>query len=147
MAKTKDARSESEAPDVEEEGEATPAKRKLPLKLIIFAVAGVVGLGVIGGGYHFLFAGHGKGEAMAAAEAPSTRSVVFLDLPDVLVNLSGGNGGERTQYLKVKVTLELPNEATSAQVQPLMPRLVDAFQTICANCVHPISTVRPASTG
>ena len=55
--------------------------------------------------------------------------LVFLDLPEVLVNLSAGNNTERTQYLKVKVTLELPNEATSAQVQPLMPRLMDAFQT------------------
>jgi flagellar FliL protein len=55
--------------------------------------------------------------------------VVFLDMPDVLVNLSASNGSERTQYLKVKVTLELPNEATSAQIQPLMPRLMDAFQT------------------
>jgi flagellar protein FliL len=127
MAKTKDARSEPEAPDAEE-GKAAPAKRKLPLKLIIIAVAGVVGLGVIAGAYHFLFAGHGKGEAMAAAEAPPAKPV-FLDLPDVLVNLSAGNGSERTQYLKVKVTLELPNEATSAQVQPLMPRLMDAFQT------------------
>ena len=50
-------------------------------------------------------------------------------MPDVLVNLSAGNGSERTQYLKVKVTLELPNEAMSAQIQPLMPRLMDAFQT------------------
>ena len=128
MAKTKDAQSEPEAPDGEE-GKAAPAKRKLPFKLIIIAVAGVVGLGVIGGAYHFLFAGHGKGEAVAAAEAPLAKPVVFLDLPDVLVNLSAGNGSERTQYLKVKVTLELPNEATSAQVQPLMPRLMDAFQT------------------
>jgi flagellar protein FliL len=29
----------------------------------------------------------------------------------------------------VKVTLELPNETMSAQIQPLMPRLMDAFQT------------------
>jgi flagellar FliL protein len=57
------------------------------------------------------------------------KPVVFLDMPDVLVNLSASNGSERTQYLKVKVTLELPNEATSAQIQPLMPRLMDAFQT------------------
>jgi flagellar protein FliL len=129
MAKTKDARSEPEAPDGEE-GKAAPAKRKLPFKLIIIAVAGVVGLGVIGGAYHFLFAGHGKSEATAAAEGAPAKPV-FLDLPDVLVNLAAGNGNgsERTQYLKVKVTLELPNEATSTQIQPLMPRLMDAFQT------------------
>ncbi len=131
MAKTKDTRSEPEAPDGEDEGKAAAsAKGKLlSRKNIIIAISGVAALGLIGGGYHFLFAGHGKSEAVAAAEGPSAKPVVFLDLPEVLVNLSAGNNSERTQYLKVKVTLELPNEATSAQVQPLMPRLMDAFQT------------------
>jgi flagellar FliL protein len=58
-----------------------------------------------------------------------TKPVVFLDMPDVLVNLSSTGGGDRTQYLKVKVTLELPDQAMSAQIQPVMPRLMDAFQT------------------
>jgi flagellar FliL protein len=122
MAKTNDARSEPEGTDGEE-GKAAPAKRKLSLKLIIMAVGGLVGLGAMGGGaYYFLFAGHGKAETAAVAEGPPVKAVVFLDMPDVLVNLSASNGSERTQYLKVKVTLELPNEATSAQIQPLMPR-------------------------
>ena len=50
-------------------------------------------------------------------------------MPDVLVNLSSSAAGDRTQYLKVKVTLELPDQAMSAQIQPVMPRLMDAFQT------------------
>jgi flagellar FliL protein len=54
---------------------------------------------------------------------------VFLDMPEVLVNLSSSSGSERTQYLKVKVTLELPNETMSQQIQPIMPRVMDAFQT------------------
>jgi flagellar protein FliL len=119
MAKTNGTRSEAEAPD--EEGKAAPAKRKPSLKLIIMAVAGLVGLGAIGGGYYFLFAGHGKAEAAAVPESPPGKPVVFLDMPDVLVNLSASNGSERTQYLKVKVTLELPNETMSAQIQPLRP--------------------------
>ncbi len=128
MAKTKDNRSEPEGADGDD-GKAAPAKRKLSRKLIIIAIGGVAVLGLLGGAYHFLFAGHGKSEAVAAAEGPLAKPVVFLDLPEVLVNLSAGNNSDRTQYLKVKVTLELPNEATSAQVQPLMPRLMDAFQT------------------
>jgi flagellar FliL protein len=93
-------------------------------------VGGLVGLGAIGGGgYFFFFGGHEKAEAAAAATAPQIKPVVFLDMPDVLVNLSSTGGSERTQYLKVKVTLELPNEAMSAQIQPVMPRLMDAFQT------------------
>jgi flagellar protein FliL len=130
MATTKEAQSEAENAEAEgEEGKAAP-KRKLSLKLIVMVVGGLVGLGAIGGGGYFLLAGgHDKAEAAASAAGPQIKPVVFLDMPDVLVNLSSTGGSERTQYLKVKVTLELPNEAMSAQIQPVMPRLMDAFQT------------------
>jgi flagellar protein FliL len=124
MATTDETQSKAEG----EEGKEAPAKRKLSLKMIIMAVGGLAVLGGLGGGgYYFFFAGHGKEEAAAAA-VPQTKPVVFLDMPDVLVNLSSA-GGDRTQYLKVKVTLELPDQAMSAQIQPVMPRLMDAFQT------------------
>jgi flagellar protein FliL len=127
--KANEPRSEADGADGEE-GKAAPGKRKLSLKLIIMAFAGLVGLAAIGGGgYYFMFAGHGKAETAAVPEGSPVKPVVFLDMPDVLVNLSANGGSERTQYLKVKVTLELPNDATSAQIQPLMPRLMDAFQT------------------
>jgi flagellar protein FliL len=130
MATTKEAESEAENAEAEgEEGKAAP-KRKLSLKFIAMVVGGLVGLGAIGGGGSFLLAGgHDKAEAAASAAGPQIKPVVFLDMPDVLVNLSSTGGSERTQYLKVKVTLELPNEAMSAQIQPVMPRLMDAFQT------------------
>ncbi len=124
QADAKDA--EAEVEDAGEEAtEAPVAKRRLPLKLILIAVAGVVALGAIGGGaYFFFFAGRGE----AAVAANVVKPPVFMDMPDVLVNLSS-SGGDRTQYLKVKVVLELPNRSEEAQIQPLMPRLMDAFQT------------------
>ncbi len=126
MATTDEKQSKAESEG--EEGKEAPAKRKLSLKMIIIAVGGLVVLGGLGGGgYYFFFAKHGKEEAAAAA-VPQTKPVVFLDMPDVLVNLSS-TGSDRTQYLKVKVTLELPDQAMSAQIQPVMPRLTDAFQT------------------
>ncbi len=129
MATTDETESKADNADADgDEGKEAPAKRKLSLKMIIIGVAGLAVLGGIGGGgYYFLFAGHGKEEAAAPA-APQPKPVVFLDMPDVLVNLSS-TGGDRTQYLKVKVTLELPDQAMSAQIQPVMPRLMDAFQT------------------
>jgi flagellar FliL protein len=119
---------QAEAEAEGEEGKEAPAKRKLPFKLLAMAAAGVVGLCVIGGGgYYFMYGRHAKSAGTAAA-APQVKPAVFLDMPDVLVNLSGG-AGDRTQYLKVKVTLELPDQAMSAQIEPVMPRLMDAFQT------------------
>jgi len=130
MATTKEAQPEAENAEAEGEEGAAPPKRKLSLKLILMVVGGLVGLGVIGGGgYFFFFSGHDKAEAAAAAGGPQAKPVVFLDMPEVLVNLSSAGGSERTQYLKVKVTLELPNEIMSQQIQPIMPRVMDAFQT------------------
>jgi flagellar protein FliL len=128
MATTKEAQTEDDKAQAEgEEGKAAPAKRKLSLKLILMAVGGLVAIGVIGGGAYFFLFAH-KSEAATAA-ANQVKPPVFLDLPDVLVNLSSGGGNERTQYLKVKVVLELPDQELSAQIQPVMPRIMDTFQT------------------
>jgi len=140
MAKKNEAQSENAEIDNQEaegeEGKEAPAKSKLlsfkvpSRKVLLMGVGGLVALiAVGGGGYFFLFAGHGKAEAAAAPAASQVKPVVFLDMPDVLVNLSGTGGADRTQYLKVKVTLELPDHAMEAQITPVMPRLMDTFQT------------------
>jgi flagellar FliL protein len=127
MATTNDKQTEEQNAEAEgEEGKAAPAKRKFSLKLILIAVGGVVALGAVGGGgYYFLF-GH-KNQDVAAAE--KVKPPVFLDMPDVLVNLSSTGASDRTQYLKVKVVLELPDQEMSTQIQPMMPRIMDTFQT------------------
>jgi flagellar FliL protein len=124
---TIDSQPESAEAEGEESQKAPAAKRKLPLKLILMVVGGLAVLGLVGGGaYYFFFAG--KKEAAAAAAGPQVKPPVFLDMPDVLVNLSS-TGGDRTQYLKVKIVLELSDQALEAQIQPIMPRIMDTFQT------------------
>jgi flagellar FliL protein len=126
--KAKSKESEQEAEATPEEGGDKPAKRKLPFKLIAIAGGGLVLLGGAGfGAYKFLGGGGGGHEAHAPAAA-AVKPAVFFDVPEVLVNLSGGSA-ERTQYLKVKVVLELPDQKLKEQIQPVMPRLLDAFQT------------------
>src|SRR5262249_37508115 len=60
----------------------------------------------------------------AAVVKPPT----FFDMPEVLVNLSAASG-ERTQYLKMKIVLELPDSTMQPQVQSTLPRVMDTFQT------------------
>jgi len=123
MAKKAKAAAADAADD--EDGEAKPAPKKgFPLKLIIIAVAGLLVVGGGGAGGYFFFVKRGQ---EAAHAAPVVKPATFVDLPDVLVNLA--SSGDRTQYLKVKVVLELPDAALVAQIQPLMPRVMDAFQT------------------
>jgi flagellar FliL protein len=146
---------EGEAPEGAEgaEGEA-PGKKKLPLKMLI--IAGVAALLVLGGGgtAAFMFlkpkpdeahaekGGDKKkekkkdkkkeekgkeGEKGAAVVREGPDGVVFYTLPDVVVNMQTADG--RPTFLKLKLTLELPDESAVEVLDPAMPRLQDMFQT------------------
>lgn len=143
---------EGEAPEGAEgvEGEA-PAKKKLPLKMLI--IAGAAALVVLGGGgtAAFVFlkpkpdeahAEKGKekkkdkkkeekkgkeGEKGAAVVREGPDGVVFYTMPDVVVNMQTADG--RPTFLKLKLTLELPDEGAVEELDPNMPRLQDMFQT------------------
>jgi flagellar FliL protein len=126
-AKAKQAEAELDEAPEEVEGEQPTAKpkRKLPsMKVMIIAAAGLLVVGGGGTGAYFFFGGSGHDKPVQALVKPA----IFVDLPDVLVNLSNA-GSDRTQYLKVKIVLELPDANAVPQIQPLMPRVMDAFQT------------------
>lgn len=124
--KPKKAEAAAKEPDeVDGEEGAVKAKKKLPLKLMIIAAGGLVVLGGGGFGAYKFFFSHAQEQKMEAAKK---KPAVFVDLPDVLVNLSN-TGSDRTQYLKVKIVLEVPDQALVQQIQPLTPRLMDTFQT------------------
>ena len=128
-AKAKKAEAEiDDTPEAEAEGAeqaAAKSKRKLPsMKVMIIAAAGLLVVGG-GGAAAYLFLGGASHDKPAQA---AVKPAIFVDLPDVLVNLSNA-GTDRTQYLKVKIVLELPDPTVVAQIQPLMPRVMDAFQT------------------
>jgi flagellar protein FliL len=112
------------AEGAEAAAEAGPAP-KGKLKLII-AVIGL--LVILGGGAatYFFFFRHGGDDAHA--EAPPPKPPTFVDVPDMLVNLVG-QPGERVQYLKVKLVLELKEEKQSETIKTAMPRVTDIFQT------------------
>ena len=120
--KKKRAETEGEA-EADETGKAS-AKSKFSLKLIIIAAVALLVLGGGGGAAFFMF----KPKPSVAVAAPAPKPPAFLDLPETLVNLANA-GGDRPQYLKVKIVLELPDQAMVQQVQPVMPRVMDSFQT------------------
>jgi flagellar protein FliL len=101
------------------------AAPKGKLKLII----AVVGLFVLVGGgavtWFMFFRGHSE-EVHAEAAAP--KPPIFMDVPEMLVNLVG-SPGERVQYLKAKIVLEVKEEKLVEAIKPTMPRVTDIFQT------------------
>jgi flagellar FliL protein len=142
-----------EAPEGEasegEEGEGVKPKKKLSMKMML--IAGAAALVVVGGGgtAGFIFlkpkpeaAGKagakksekkgkkdekGKGEKGAGQVREGPDGVMFYTMPDVVVNMQTAEG--RPTFLKLKLTLELPDQATVDALEPSMPRLLDMFQT------------------
>jgi flagellar protein FliL len=105
-------------------GSDAAAAPKSRLKLIIAAAALLVFVGG-GGTWFFFFRGHAE---EAHAEAPPPKPPNFIEMPDMLVNLVG-QPGERVQYLKVKVVLEVKEEKQVELIKPALPKVTDIFQT------------------
>ncbi len=150
-----DAEAQGAAPPAEGEAgeEAAPVKKKLSgKKLVLFIILPAVL--VLGGGgaaaYLLLFngsgaehhastsTGHGKtkgghGAAPVAEAVPGPNGtmisygedVVFVALPEMLVNITGPDG--RPAYLKLRLTLEAPDEAAVATLTEHVPRVTDQF--------------------
>jgi len=110
-----------------EEGAEAAAPPKSKKKLIMIGGAAVLVLALAGGGGWFFFM-KGHGAEKHAEAPPPPKPPVFLDVPEVLVNLAS-LPGERVQYLKVKVVLEVKDQPLVAQITPTMPRVMDLFQT------------------
>jgi flagellar protein FliL len=126
-----------------EEGEAgADAAPKGKKKLIIIAAAAVLAVG--GGAGAFLMmgrGGHGDGQETAAADrggghgdgghgaGPAGRkAVVFVDVREMLLNLSPELPQDKAKYAKVRLALELKDAKAEEEVKPLMPRVEDALQ-------------------
>ena len=66
-----------------------------------------------------------KGAAAQVREGPN--GVLFYTLPDIVVNMQTADG--RPTFLKLKLTLEMPDQDAVDALEPNMPRLQDMFQT------------------
>ncbi|MDJ0948488.1 MAG: flagellar basal body-associated FliL family protein [Alphaproteobacteria bacterium] len=116
----------------EAEDGGTPSRKRLPgKKLVLFGVLPLVFiLAGLGGAY---FAGlfdpylsPGETEQAAEAEPEPQHTMIFHDLPDLLVNLN--TAGRKSHYLKVSISLELEDAADIPRIQAVMPRIIDNFQ-------------------
>jgi len=67
----------------------------------------------------------GGGEHAAGVGTPGA-VVMFVDLPDVLVNLR--SDGKRMRFLKLRVALEVDSDKSAEGVKALTPRVMDSFQ-------------------
>ena len=142
---------EGEGIDGAEGAEGAPVKKKMSgKKLILFIVLPAVLVLGGGGAAAFLLlkpggeqhadasADHGKAKGGHGGEAPAEavpgpngtmishgENVVFVELPEMLVNIQGADG--RPAYLKLKLTLEAADDETVAVLTEQVPRVSDQF--------------------
>ena len=121
-------------------------KKKFGKKQLLMIVVPLLLLGGIGAGLYFsgilngILGGseeaaaegeHGEaakeGEHGAAEGGHGATSGAFLPIPTMIVNLSSDDGTPR--YLRLTVQLELKDDHDLAQVEAVIPRVIDQFQT------------------
>jgi len=116
--------------DGSEDGGSGGGKKKIlllaiPLVLIIGGAAGAYFTGLLDPllGVEETV---GDGEDGEGGPAAPAGPVAFTDLPEILVNLN--TTGRKSSFLKIRVSLELPNVEDVVKVEGVQDRVVDAFQ-------------------
>jgi flagellar FliL protein len=112
-----------------EDGEARPARKGVPRRLLIMGAGGLIVLLLAGAAlYFFVFAGKNATSDAARQQAAAAAPESFIfNLPSMTVNLND-DGAPGDQFLKLTVALEVANEGVMKEIQPRMAKVVDAFQ-------------------
>lgn len=114
-------------PVLDEDGNPIPLKKGKKKKMILVVVLLLVLIGGgIGGAVMMGVVPSGGGEEMTEEQKLQQAKIVYMDLDEFLVNLN--NPGRQVSFLKMTVTLELPNLASQNAVQLKLPRIRDSFQ-------------------
>ena len=123
-----------EAPEGEVEIEVKPRRGLNGKKLILFIVLPLLLIGGGGGAAYFFglldsllgIEHSADGEAHEAAAPEEAGPSVFYELPEMLVNLN--STGKKANFLKLLVSLELESPEAQAEVEAVLPRVIDSFQ-------------------
>lgn len=121
--------------------DASPKSKK---KLIIIAAAAL--LVVVGGGAGFFLMKGGSSEAKdgdGAAQASShgggghgghgggseaKKQIAFIELREMIINLSPDAGQDKGKFAKLRVSLEMKDPKLEEEVKSLAPRIEDTLQ-------------------
>ena len=109
-----------------EVGTEAPAKKGIPkLFLIIGAAVLVMLLG--GAGLFFFLSSSAPSEADTHAEAAAAPQNTFIfNLQPMTVNLNSEDGAQ--SVMKLSIALEVADEHMMTEIQPRLPKVIDAFQ-------------------
>lgn len=95
----------------------------LPVLLLAGGGAGAYFMGVFGGDNAAAEEMAGEAEVAEVITPVMPEDIVFVDLPDLLLNLNVT--GKRLRFLKVVAALEVANEEMAEIVRQMTPRILD----------------------
>jgi flagellar protein FliL len=113
-----------------EEGAAPKAGGIAGLLKNKLVLGGIVGVLALGGGGAWWFMGKKKDAPDPALEAAKAmlKKTAFIEMKEMLINISGAQAGDRQNFIKLKVALEIADSKMTPEIQPLLPRVEDLFQ-------------------
>ena len=120
---------DSHGDSAEELGDDLPRKKFSGKKLVLFVILPLVLLLVAGAGLYFSGILGNKEEKPVEEPKPEEKESavpIFYDVPDMLINLN--TTGRRPTFLKISISLQIAREIDRAELDRIMPRIIDNFQ-------------------
>jgi flagellar protein FliL len=103
-----------------------PRKKWSGKRLTILALAMLMLFGMGGGAYYFLIIKKHQASDIEGADKIADTKIVYVDAPDIFVNINAGQG--KSRFLKLGITLQVTGQANADDVKANLPRIVDSFQ-------------------
>ncbi|WP_375463964.1 flagellar basal body-associated protein FliL [uncultured Methylobacterium sp.] len=111
------------------DGEGGQAEAPKSRKKLIVIAAAVLIVGGAGGGFLMKKRAAAHAEAEHAEQTAEVKKpAVFLDIREMVLNLSPDAGPDKAKFAKLRIALELKDAKVEGEVKPLMPRVEDALQ-------------------
>lgn len=96
-------------------------------KLVLGGLALVLLGGAGGAGWFFFLKKPAQVDAAAEA-AKAQKKTGFVEMKEMIINIAGAQPGERQNFIKMRVALEVSDVKLSQDITPLLPRVEDMFQ-------------------
>src|SRR5262249_29655034 len=107
---------------------------KLSMMMKLIVGGGTLGvIGLLAAGYYFLAPAASENPEAAAENVQTTQpnlppaTAAFFEIPDIIVNIQTPDASQA--FLKLSVSLELEKAEAKAAVEPVLPRVIDQFQS------------------
>ncbi len=120
---------ESKSEGADESGEDLPRKKFSGKKMVLFVALPILLLLLVGAGLYFSGVLGKKEEKPVEVPKPEEKDSavpIFYDVPDMLINLN--TTGRRPTFLKIIISLQIAREPDRAELERIMPRIIDNFQ-------------------